>query len=150
MIERYRDFTVLITTINRSIKKIKTEEMSEFNLRSPHVTCLYYLQKTGGATAKEICEMGQEDKASISRSIEYLEENNYIVCNSTQKKKYNTLLTLTQKGTEIAQKVSDKIDSILNLAGGELDDEKRNIMYECLNIINNNLDKLCKNYEGEN
>ena len=43
MEERYKSFTVLISGISRSIRRIKTEEMAEFNLKSPHVSCLYYL-----------------------------------------------------------------------------------------------------------
>ena len=46
MIERFETFTVLITKISRSIRKIKTEEMAKFNLKSPHVSCLYYLFKS--------------------------------------------------------------------------------------------------------
>jgi len=34
MIERFKTFTVLIAKINRSIKRIKTEEMDEFNLKA--------------------------------------------------------------------------------------------------------------------
>lgn len=149
MTERYRDFTVLITKINRNIKRIKTEEMSEFNLRSPHVTCLYYLYKTGGTTAKELCDIGQEDKATISRSIEHLEKEGYIICKSSQKKKYNTMLTLTESGEKIAEKISEKIDKIIAYAGGNIPSEKRQIMYECLAMIDDNLENICKYYEGE-
>lgn len=149
MTERYRDFTVLITRINRNIKRIKTEEMSEFNLRSPHVTCLYYLYKTGGSTAKDLGELGQEDKATISRSIEQLEKEGYIVCHSAQKKKYNAMLTLTARGVKIAERVSEKIDKILMVAGGDIPEEKRKIMYECLTLIDENLENICKHYEGD-
>ena len=149
MTERFRDFTVLITKINRSIKRIKAEEVSEFDLRSPHVTCLYYLYKTGGTTAKELCEIGQEDKATISRSIEYLENNEYIICNSKQKKKYNAMLSLTEKGEDVARAISDKIDRILAIAGGEISDSDRQTMYKCLGIISDNLENICKNYEGD-
>ena len=48
--ERFQTFTVLITSINRSIHKIKTEEMAEFNLKSAHVNCLYYLGLKGDMT----------------------------------------------------------------------------------------------------
>ena len=149
MIERYRDFTVLITSINRSIKRIKTEEMNEFNLKGPHVTCLYYLYKTGGTTAKELCDIGQEDKATISRSIDYLESEGYITCQSAQKKKYNAKLNLTAKGTNIAEKVASKIDKIISIAGDEIPEERRKIMYECLTLINENLENICKQYEGD-
>lgn len=148
MVERYRDFTVLITKLNRSIKRIKSEEMREFDLKGPHVTCLYYLYKIGKTTATTLCDIGQEDKATISRSIEYLEENGYIVCSSTKKKKYNAMLTLTDKGKVTAKAICKKIDNILDVAGMEIKDKKRKIMYECMSIISDNLEKICKLYDG--
>ena len=69
MEERFQVFTVLIAGINRSILRIKTEEMSEFNLRSSHVSCLYYLYKKESLTAREICNLCGEDKANISRAV---------------------------------------------------------------------------------
>ena len=79
MDERFKTFTVLMANINRSIRKIKTEEMAEFRLKSPHVSCLYYLYKENALTAKELCDICEEDKANISRTIDYLETNGYLV-----------------------------------------------------------------------
>lgn len=146
--ERYRDFTTLITKINRNIKRIKSEEMSEFNLKGPHVTCLYYLFITKGTTATDICEMAGEDKATISRSLEYLEEDGYITTTASQKKKYNAIITLTEKGEEVGQKISQKIENILNLAGAEIKNKKRKVMYDCLGTICKNLDGVIQNYDG--
>ena len=87
MQERFKTFTVLISKINRSIKKIKTEEMDEFNLKSHHVSCLYYLYKSNSLTAKELCDICAEDKAALSRSLEDLERNGYIECDSNLKKR---------------------------------------------------------------
>ena len=53
MEERFETFTLLISKLNRSIKRIKSEEMDEFNLKSPHVSCLYYIYKMGALTADE-------------------------------------------------------------------------------------------------
>ena len=69
MQERFKNFTVLIAKINRCIRKIKTEEMAEFDLKSTHVSCLYYLYTMETLTSKELCDVCEEDKASISRSI---------------------------------------------------------------------------------
>jgi len=149
MNERFETFTVLISKINRAIKKIKTEEMIEFNLKSPHVSCLYYIAKFEALTAKELCDICAEDKAALSRSLEYLEKNNLIVCNSNLKKRYRSNLSLTEKGKAVAAKIAKKIDEILNLASEGLTAEKRKILYECLSLINNNLEKICKNYKGE-
>ena len=43
MEERFETFTVLIARISRSIKRIKADEMADFELKGPHVSCLYYL-----------------------------------------------------------------------------------------------------------
>ncbi|MBQ7880983.1 MAG: hypothetical protein IJ358_04000 [Clostridia bacterium] len=45
MEQRFETFTVQIAKISRCIRKIKSEEMAEFNLKSPHVSCLYYLYR---------------------------------------------------------------------------------------------------------
>lgn len=149
MEERFRTFTVLIAKISRSIRKIKTGEMEQFNLKSPHVSCLYYLYKFNSLTAKELCDICQEDKASTSRSIEYLENNGYIVCESNLKKRYNSAFSLTNKGEDIAKSLVEIIDKVLDLASVGLSEEKRAIMYESLTLISDNLENLCKNYEGE-
>ena len=40
MKERFETFTVLINRISRNIRKIKNQEMAEYNLRSSHISCL--------------------------------------------------------------------------------------------------------------
>lgn len=146
MQERFKNFTVLIAKISRSIRRIKTEEMEEFNLKSPHVSCLYYLYKESSLTAKELCDICQEDKSALSRSIEYLENNGYITCNSDLKKRYKSSLVLTEKGKEIAIIIANKIDNILNTASQGLSEENRIILYESLNLISENLNNICENY----
>ena len=149
MQERFKTFTVLISKISRSIRRIKTEEMDEFNLKSHHVSCLYYLYKSESLTAKELCDICAEDKAALSRSIEELEKNGYIECESNLKKRYRSALTLTEKGKTIGENIAKKIDKILQQASVGLSEEHRTILYDSLALINDNLDKLCKNYKGE-
>ena len=78
MQQRFETFTVLIAKISRSIRRIKAEEMSEFHLKGPHVSCLYYLTQLGPLTAGQLCDRCEEDKAAVSRSLEYLEQNGYV------------------------------------------------------------------------
>lgn len=147
MEERFKTFTVLIAGISRSIRKIKTEEMAEFDLKSPHVSCLYYLYKTDSLTAKELCSICEEDKANISRSIKHLEENGYVICNSKAHKRYLAPLELTEQGRAVGKKIAEKIDNILDMASAGLNEEERQILYRSLIRINDNLQKICSNYE---
>ena len=150
MEERFRTFTVLITKISRDIRKIKTEEMREFGLGNMHVSCLYYLYKEKYLSAKQLSDICLEDKAAISRAISYLENKGFVSCESTYKKRYNSALSLTDSGVEIAKKVAAKIDRILDFAGEDISDKERKNMYEGLVTISNNLDKYCGKYSGGN
>jgi len=147
MKERFKTFTINIAKISRSIRKIKTEEMAEFNLKSPHVSCLYYLYKQNGEmTAKELCDICEEDKASISRSIDYLESCGYLKCNSKTEKRYKSPLFLTDKGKDVGYHITSKIDNVLNLASEGLSDNDRDNFYKSLILISDNLQKICDKY----
>lgn len=146
MEERFQLFTVLIAGISRSIYRIKTEEMSEFELRSSHVSCLYYLYKRGSLTAREICDLCAEDKANISRAVKLLEEKGYVVCDSSGGKRYQSPLSLTESGKEIGKNIVEKIDRVLGVASEGLTEEERKIMYKGLSVVNKNLNMLCENF----
>ena len=142
MLHRFETFTVLMANIGRSIRKIKTEEMDEFHLKSTHVSCLYYLFREGELTATELCERCEEDKANISRSVKYLEENGCLSCDSKHVKRYQSPLTLTDKGREIGGKIVLKVDNILSHAGDGVPEEDRRVMYRSLAVICENLQKI--------
>ena len=147
MEERFSAFTLLISKIQRQIRRIKTGEMAEYDLKSPHVSCLYYIYKSKSLTSKELCDICDEDKANVSRSIKHLEENGYLECHAKQKKRYQSPLELTEKGRKIASVIADKIDSILRKASEGLCDNDREVFYRSFAIIEGNLKKLCDGYE---
>lgn len=149
MIQRFETFTVLIANIARSIRKIKTEEMEKFHLKSTHVSCLYYLYREGALTATELCERCDEDKANISRAIERLEADGYIACRPRAQKRYRAPLELTEQGRQIGAAVAQKIDRILSAASEGMDDREREIMYRSLALISGNLQKICDGYDTE-
>ena len=71
MKERFKTFTLLSTSIGRSIRRIKSEEMSEFDLKMGHLSCLYYLQRNNALTLTKLAELCEEDKANLSRSVDF-------------------------------------------------------------------------------
>lgn len=147
MEERFKLFTVFMTKIRRSIQRIKTEEMAEYNLKSPHVSCLYYLYTYGNMTATELCELCDEDKAAISRSIVQLENEGYVQYHENVKKRYRAPMELTEKGRSIAENLARKIDKVLETVGDGLDEGDRVIFYKSLALISNNLEEICRSYD---
>lgn len=144
MKERFETFTVLIAKISRNIRKIKNQEMAEYDLRSPHISCLYYLYSAESLTATELCERCEEDKATISRSLDYLEKNGYIICEARSAKRYKSPLLLTEKGREVGKKIADKIDLVLDEISVGLTEEERIAFYSSLTIISDSLDAIGK------
>lgn len=142
MDERFEAFTVLISRINRSIKRLKAWEMSDLGLKGPHVSCLYYLS-LGNMTASELCERCEEDKAAVSRTLDYLEENGYINCSDSRSKRYKSPLALTEKGKAACAEINGKIAFIEATAGEGIDDESRAKMYAALSKVSDNLEKIC-------
>ena len=145
MQERFETFTVLINRISRNIRKIKNQEMAEYNLRSAHVSCLYYLYTNKGATATDLCERCEEDKATISRAVDYLETNGFLTCESKSAKRYKSPLILTEKGNEAGQKIANKISGVLDTISDSLTDEERVAFYHSLSIISESLEAVSKN-----
>lgn len=144
MESRFENFTVLINRISRNIRKIKNGEMAEYNLRSAHISCLYYLNSSEGLTATELCEKCEEDKATVSRALDYLETEGYVICRSKHIKKYKSPINLTEEGRKIAGKISKKIDSVLEEVSAELTEEERAAFYRSLFIISDSLDKVAR------
>ncbi|MDE6241567.1 MAG: MarR family transcriptional regulator [Anaeroplasmataceae bacterium] len=145
MQNRYQNFTVLLNQISRSIYKIKAEEMNRFDLKSAHVSCLYYLYTSDKPlTSKELCDSCNEDKALISRSLDELEKRGLVSCEDIKEKRYRSPLCLTEEGKEIGRYVAEKIDTLLDRATEGLSLEKRSVMYEGLELIRDNLEKLHK------
>jgi len=147
MQERFETFTVLINRISRNIRKIKNQEMAEYELRSAHVSCLYYLYLSKRLTATEMCERCEEDKATISRALDYLETNGYLTCEAKSAKRYKSPLVLTEKGMEVGKKIADKIDGVLNEISGGLTEDERAAFYRSLAIISDSLEAVSKNGE---
>ena len=151
MEERFETFTVLITRISRSIKRIKADEMADFELKGPHVSCLYYLSQRDGMTAAELCERCDEDKAAISRSLDDLEKNGYITCASGAGKRYKSPLRLTERGKAVGRAIGEKIMRIVEAASEGLSEAERQTMYRALALVSENLERIYthKKTEGD-
>ena len=149
MVERFETFTILLNRINRNIRKIKNKEMANYELRSPHVSCIYHLYVDKGLTSKDLCERCEEDKATISRSLDYLEKNGYLICKCEYKKRYNSPFELTERGLRAGKRIADKIAAVLDEISIGVSEEDRAVFYRSLNIISENLDKVAKAYDKQ-
>lgn len=141
--DRFGKFTVLLNSIARSIYRIKCAEMGELGLKSTHVSCLYYLYRAERPlNLKELCGVCGEDKAAVSRAVNFLGREGYVAEGGAGK--YRSPLSLTKKGEETAAIIAERIESLLAVAGGGIPDGERETLYKNLQAIADNLQKLCE------
>lgn len=149
MTERYETFTSLIARISRNIRKIKNQEMADYDLRSVHISCLYYLHLQEGLCAAELCEKCDEDKATISRCLDYLEQKGFILCEQKSAKRYKSPILLTERGKKAGRKIAEKIDRVLESVSVALSEEERVQFYRALSLISKHLDQVARQGEIE-
>ena len=148
MQERFEMFTVLINRISRDIRRIKNQEMAAYHLRSAHVSCLYYIYSLDGVTSAELCEHCEEDKATISRALDYLEGSGFILRPCEGAKRYKSPLLLTEKGRAVGEQIAERIRSILDAVSHTLTEEERAAFYRSLSAISRSLDTIAQNSEA--
>ena len=140
----FERFTVSVLKINKLIQKIKAFEIREYGLKAVHVLCVYFLNcSSDGLTASELVRHTLEDKAAISRAVDYLGKEGYVSCDGSAQKRYKSPISLTPKGEEAGIFLAERVDCILAEASAGLTDEKRGVFYECLDLISANLQNIC-------
>lgn len=146
MFNRFETFITTMNQISRSIQTIKNREMAAYNLKGTHVMCLYQLkQHSEGLTATELASLCDEDKAAVSRSLSKLEGKGMIAFTDVEgKKRYRTVITLTEQGSKVCDQISQKIDEMLQVNSQGISDEERETFYRVFSVIANNLQTTSK------
>ncbi|MDO5519424.1 MAG: MarR family transcriptional regulator [bacterium] len=143
MIDRFETFVTRMNQINRSIQVIKNNEMEAYGLKGSQVMCLYQLkQHEQGVTSKELAILCGEDKAAISRTLAKLESKGLVsFVDMEGKKRYRTIIILTEEGITICDKINQKISQVVESSGEGFSEEEREVFYRVLGVIADNLER---------
>lgn len=145
MIDRFERFSYVISEISRLKGRICDEEMHKYGLKggcSVYFTTMYRYPE--GLTAAQLVELCGRDKADVSRAMARLEEKALVVRHDTGGKNYRALLTLTDAGRQVAQQINLRAGKAVALASEGLPEEKRAVLYEALELITTNLQRICR------
>ena len=97
-------------------------------------------------TSAELCEHCEEDKATISRAVDYLETNGFLLRDAGAKR-YKSPLLLTEKGRDTGKRIAEKIDGVLETISHALTEEERIEFYRSLSTISRSLEAIVQNSE---
>ena len=143
MIDRFELFTSYISEIYRHIQKIERDVMESYGLKGPHVQCLVAMSRVDhSVTTTQLAALCEKDKAASSRTLSEMVQEGLVVREGQGS--YRAALQLTEKGTEIATQVNQKVSLAVYRAGDGLSDGDREIFYTALGRISANLKHMSK------
>ena len=125
MLDRFERFSFAISEISRCWRKLASEEMLKYGLKSPHATYLTTMYKYPNGLAI-LEEKGLVEKQSVDGSM------------------YRGILVLTDEGKAAAEHVYKRASLAVDMAGKDLTDETRAIFYKALESIVSNLRELSR------
>ena len=145
MIGKYELFSSAVSCLYHDIQKIERVEMAKYGLKGPHAQCLVVMARhPEGITAVRMCELCEKDKAAVSRTVAELEQAGLVTRTERNGVRYRALLYLTEAGMAAAKAVSDRAELAVEQAGAGLNDSQREIFYQVLGVIANNLHTICR------
>ena len=145
MTDRFERFSLAISEISRCWHKLTTDEMEKHNLKGSHSVYLIAMSRfPEGITASQLCELCGKDKADVSRMMSIMEKKGLVTKEGVHQNLYRGVFKLTKTGKEAAEYVKKRVGLAVELAGKDLSDENREIFYNALGLIMNNLKALCQ------
>jgi len=143
MLDRFEQFSFVISGIWRCIQKIERDEMEVRGFRGVYAPFLASMsRRPEGVTAAQLCDLCEKDKAAVSRIVTEMEGKGLIIKQGD--KGYRTQLYLTDAGREAADFVCRRAEAAVIAAGEGLTEEDRRIFYRALNLIAANLHEISR------
>lgn len=151
MINRFEEFTNGISKLFKMWHKIAANEMEKYDLNASHVIYILALYRhSDGLTAMRLSEISDKDKADVSRALNLMMKRGLVEKKSTHLKGYGGTYFLTENGMNTAEEIREKVEHAVELVDVNLTEYKRNIFYEVLELITNNLSSMGETGLSEN
>ena len=145
MIDRYQQFSYIVSVINRQIQKIERDEMEKYGYKGAFAQYLMAMRRNpAGVTSAQLSDMCDRDKAAVSRVITEMIEKGLVVRKSANETFYRAKLTLTQKGAEIADYIARQGAAAVAAVNNEFTKEELKAFYSNLDYIADKLHIISK------
>lgn len=160
-LERFEDFSRLISGIYRDIQRLKTAYVDGENMgvKSVHTLWVYLLLRyPEGLYASELAEKSMSSRSLVSREINELIEKE-LICEKAgnslrvpegrepqkeEGRRYGTRFVLTEKGLELAGKVQRIVASVQADADKGISEKELERFYQVLTALKKNFDEIVR------
>ena len=149
--DRFYPFVCLIDGIHKSIQKFRVDFAHQFGVKSVHIFWIYELYThPEGLTSAELAAESNISRSLVSREIELLLEDGYVCMEETahgKRKNYNSRITLTERGAELARRIWDEGLRVQNAVNEGISHEELISFYQTLQKLHDNLRDLSQKNE---
>ena len=136
--------------MHKCIQKLRFDTAPYFGVKSVHIFWIYELMAhPEGLNAAELASRSMISRSLVSREIEELLKDGYIVMQETargKRKNYNSRITLTEKGKELATMIMGEGVKVQNAASAGISDEELASFYSTLEKLSGNFVKISKDF----
>lgn len=142
--ERFEQFSSLISGIYRDIQKLKTKWTEPLGMKAVHIFWVYLLKNhPDGLTASELSRHSQSNRSLVSREIQELIDLGYVMPEqASRQRRYGQKLLLTDRGREVAERISEASLEIQNQVNAGIPEEDLIVLYRTLGILMENFHHL--------
>ena len=145
MLDRFNYFSSEVFNIVKNWQKIASQVMKDFGLTSSQLIYMLALYDNDKLNSTELVKISGKDKSDVSRNLNQMIKSAIVEKKSNNKNNYGGSFYLTEKGRRIGSKISKKIMEYMELANKNISREKKEIFYEVLDALSENIEKLTEN-----
>lgn len=145
MVERFERFSLAISEISRCWHRIANEVMKQYELKGAYSVYFTTMSRfPEGLTATQLVEVCGRDKADVSRAMAAMEEKGLVRRKQNETRLYRARMVLTEQGMALAEQINERAKAAVEYASRGLSDEKREVFYEALALITNNMQGMSR------
>ncbi len=145
MLDRFNYFSSEVFNIVKNWQKIASQVMKDFGLTSSQLIYMLALYDNDKLNSTELVKISGKDKSDVSRNLNQMIKSAIVEKKSNNKNNYGGSFYLTEKGRRIGSKISKKTMEYMELANKNISREKKEIFYEVLDALSENIEKLTEN-----
>ena len=144
MEERFEILSRMVFGVHGDVQRLKVQIAAELGVKSAHVFLIYLLRTDPeGLTAAELCEMNRSTSGLISReTAELLEQGVIKRDRESDRRRYGCKYLLTQKGWEMARRISDFAMQVQNFVSADIPFEELVSFYRTFGTLLENFDRF--------
>lgn len=144
MLDRFEQFTALISSIERSIQKLERDEMIRCGGKGAYAQYLILLERAPeGMTLQALCDRSDRDKAAVSRMLAEMTDRGLLEPVESDRV-YRQRYRLTEQGRTACSFVKARAVAAVRGADSGMDPRELALFYAALERIAGNLERMTR------